>query len=158
MTQQLASPPPARLVPALGPLYDALSPLAWPFVRFMAGLFLMPHGAQKLFGMFGGGGIAGTAGFFAKIGLEPAMPLAVLAGLTEFFGGFLIAIGLLTRPAAAAAFILLAVAVFAFHMPNGFFITQGGYEHAMLWGFVMLAIVFRGGGAYSVDARVGKEL
>ncbi len=150
--------PPRLVIPALGGLYGALSPLAWPLIRFMAGLFLIPHGAQKLFGWFGGGGLEGTAGWFAKIGLEPAMPLAVLAGATEFFGGILIAIGLLTRPAAAAAFILLASAVFGYHMPNGFFVFNGGYEHAMLWGFLMLAIVFRGGGRLSVDARLGREL
>lgn len=154
----LASPRPARIVPALGPLYDRVSPLAWPLVRFAAGAFLMPHGAQKLFGAFGGGGIEGTAAGFAQIGLEPATPLAVLAGLTEFFGGLLVAIGLLTRPAAAAAFVLLAVAVFAVHWPNGFFITEGGFEHAALWALVMLAIVFRGGGAFSLDARIGREL
>ena len=150
---------PARLVvPALGGLYDALAPLAWPLVRFTAGLFLMPHGAQKLFGWFGGGGLEGTAGWFAEIGFEPAMPLAALVGATEFFGGLLVAIGLLTRPAAAAAFISLATAVFGYHMANGFFVFNGGYEYAMLWGFLMLAIVFRGGGRLSVDARLGREL
>lgn len=145
------------IIPALGGLWDSLSGLAYPLVRFMAGLFLVPHGAQKLFGWYGGGGLEGTAGFFAKIGLEPAMALATIAGATEFFGGLLIAFGLLTRPAAAAAFILMVVAVFGYHMPNGFFITKGGYEHAMLWGFVLLAILMRGGGNLSVDARIGRE-
>ena len=149
--------PPRRIIPALDGLYGALAPLAWPLVRFMAGLFLMPHGAQKLFGWFGGGGLEGTAGWFAKVGFEPAMPLAVVVGATEFFGGLLVAIGLLTRPAAAAAFILLAVAVFGVHMPNGFFNVKGGYEYPMLWGFLMLAIAFRGGGVLSVDARIGRE-
>ena len=149
--------PPRLVIPVLGGLYGALAPLAWPLVRFMAGLFLMPHGAQKLFGWFGGGGLEGTAGWFAKIGLQPAMALATIVGATEFFGGLLVAIGFLTRPAAAAAFILLAVAVFGVHMPNGFFITKGGYEYAMLWGFLMLAIVFRGGGGFSLDARLGRE-
>ena len=150
--------PPSLVIPALGGLYGVLSPLAWPLVRFMAGIFLVPHGAQKLFGWFGGGGLEGMAGWFAEIGLEPAMALATLVGATEFFGGLLIAIGLFTRPAAAAAFILLAVATFSVHMPNGFFNTNGGYEYAMLWGFLMLAIVFRGGGALSLDARLGREL
>jgi putative oxidoreductase len=111
-----------------------------------------------LFGWFGGGGLEGLAGWFAKVGFEPAMALAILVGATEFFGGLLIAIGLFTRPAAAAAFILLAVATFRVHMPNGFFSTNGGYEYAMLWGFLMLAIMFRGGGALSLDARLGREL
>ena len=82
---------------------------------------------------------------------------SVLVGATEFFGGLLIAVGFLTRPAAVAATILLAVAVFKVHMPNGFFNMNGGYEYAMLWGFITLAVAFRGGGALSVDRAIGRE-
>ena len=105
--------PQTRLViPALAPLYGALSRLSYPMIRFFAGLFLVPHGAQKLFGWFGGGGLQGTAEFFATgLGLEPGMFFAVLVGATEFFGGLMLAVGFLTRPAAVAATILLAVAV-----------------------------------------------
>jgi putative oxidoreductase len=146
------------IIPALAPLYRGLSNLSYPMIRFFAGLFLMPHGAQKLFGWFGGGGLDATAqGFATGLGLEPGMFFAVLVGATEFFGGFLIAIGFLTRPAAVAATILLAVAVFKVHMPNGFFNTNGGYEYALLWGFVTLAVAFRGGGALSVDRAIGRE-
>ncbi len=88
-------------VPAMAGLYDGLSGLAYPFIRFVTGLWAMPHGAGKLFGWFGLS-IEGTAGFFAKIGLEPALPLAYLVGMTEFFGGLALVIGLWTRPAAAS--------------------------------------------------------
>ncbi len=144
------------IIPALGPLYGSLSGLSYPMVRFFTGLFLMPHGAQKLFGWFGGN-IDGTAGFFAKIGLEPALPLAYLVGATEFFGGLFLAIGFLTRPAAAAIAVLMAVAVFKVHLANGFFWNSGGYEYPLFWGLIALALAFRGAGALSLDKAIGRE-
>lgn len=148
---------PRLIIPALGPLYAIIRPLAWPLLRIAAGAMLMPHGAQKLFGAFGGGGLAGTAGFFQKMGLEPAMPLAILAGSAEFFGGLLVAIGLLTRPAALACVAVMAVAVFHVHWAKGFFVTEGGFEFAALWGFMLLAIAFKGGGRWSVDRALSRE-
>ena len=146
------------IIPALAPLYSPLSRLSYPMIRFFTGLFLVPHGAQKLFGWFGGGGLQGTAdGFSTNLGLEPGMFFAVLVGATEFFGGLLLAVGFLTRPAAVAATILLAVAAFMVHLPNGFFVMNGGYEYALLWGFITLAIAFRGGGGLSVDRAIGRE-
>ena len=144
-------------VPALGGFYDAVSGLGYPLIRFFTGLILMPHGAGKLFGWFGGRGIEGTAAGFAKMGLEPALPLATLVGVTEFFGGLLVAIGLLTRPAALGVAVLMAVAVFQVHLKNGFFWFNGGYEYPLLWGMIAIAIVFRGGGALSVDRKIGRE-
>ena len=144
-------------IPALQPLYGGLSALSYPLIRFSAGLFLMPHGAQKLFGWFGGN-IEGTAGFFSQIGLEPALALAYLVGAAEFFGGLFLAIGYLTRPAAAAIAILMAVAAFKVHLDNGFFWTNGGYEYPLLWGLIALAIFFRGGGELSLDRKIGREL
>ncbi|HJO97299.1 MAG TPA: DoxX family protein [Rhodospirillales bacterium] len=149
--------PPERLyIPALAGLYDRLSGLAYPLVRVVAGLWLMPHGAQKLFGWFGGNP-EGAAGFFAKIGLEPALPLVYATGMVEFFGGLLLVVGLLTRPVAVAVFVVLFVATFKVHLANGFFVTGGGYEYAMMWMFLALAIAFRGGGPLSLDARLRKE-
>jgi putative oxidoreductase len=142
--------------PALAGLYDKLACLAYPIVRIASGLFLMPHGAQKLFG-YAGGDIKATAGFFAKQGLEPALPLAYLVGTAEFFGGLCIAIGFLTRPAAAAAAILLGVAALKVHWSAGFFAAKGGYEFALLWCLMAVAIFCRGGGPFSVDRRIGKE-
>ena len=145
-----------RIIPALNGFYDALSPLTYPVIRIFAGLFLMPHGAQKLFGWFGGD-INATAGFFSQIGLEPALPLAYLVGSVEFFGGAAVAIGFLTRPAAVAATILLLVTVFQVHLGSGFFWGNSGYEYPLLWAILMIAIFFRGGGAMSVDKAIGRE-
>jgi putative oxidoreductase len=147
-----------RLIPALSPLYDGLGPYADLLTRVVVGLFLMPHGAQKLFGMFGGYGIAGTGQYFGtKLGMEPGWLFALLAGLVEFFGGLLLVLGLLTRPAAAACFVLLMVAVLKVHLPNGFFATAGGYEYPLLWALVVLSFVVRGGGPLSLDAKLGRE-
>ena len=144
------------LIPAVAPLTRLLSPLAEPMVRVAAGLFLMPHGAQKLFGAFGGYGVEATGQFFAaKLGLPPA--LALVAGLIEFFGGLFLALGFLTRPAAALVVGLMGVAVVSVHWGNGFFWTDGGYEYPLLWGIVALSYVLRGGGRYSVDALIGRE-
>src|SRR5512132_1103342 len=98
------------LVPALASVTKALSPYAEPLVRIATGLLLVPHGTQKLFGWFGGYGIAGTEQFFAtKLGLPPWV--AVLAGLVEFGGGLLLALGLVTRVAAALVVGLMTVAI-----------------------------------------------
>jgi putative oxidoreductase len=147
---------PALRIPALQSLYDRFAWLSWPLVRFVAGAFLMPHGAQKLFGLFGGE-ISGTAGLFAKIGLEPALPLAYLVGCTEFFGGLLIAIGFLTRPAALATAFLLGIAVVKVHLSNGFFWTKLGFEYPLFWMVVQIAILMRGAGPLSVDRAIGRE-
>ncbi len=144
-------------VPALGGFYGAVSGLGYPLIRCFTGLILMPHGAQKLFGWFGGRGIEGTAAGLAKMGLEPALPLAYVLGSTEFFGGLLVAIGLLTRPAAIGIVTIMAVAISEVHLKNGFFWGSGGFEYPLLWGIVALAIVFCGGGALSVDRKIGRE-
>ncbi|HTH16775.1 MAG TPA: DoxX family protein [Magnetospirillum sp.] len=145
------------VLPALSPLTEALSPLAEPLVRVAAGLALVPHGAQKLFGWFGGYGLDATGQFFAtKLGLPAG--LATLAGLIEFFGGLALAAGLLTRPVAALVAGLMAVAVFQVHLGAGFFWTSGGYEYPLLWGIVALSYAVRGGGRFSLDALIGREV
>ncbi len=146
------------IVPALGPLYARLSGLSYPMIRFFTGLILVPHGAQKLFGWFGGRGLEATGqSFSANLGLEPGIVFALLVGVTEFFGGLFLAVGLLTRPSAVAIAVVMAVAVFAVHLPNGFFWGAGGYEYPLLWGLVALALALRGGGELSVDRAIGRE-
>ena len=154
----LVSPSPAKpLIPSVGALEQALSPFAEPLVRVAAGLMLMPHGAQKLFGWFGGYGVDATGQFFAaKLGLPASF--ALLAGLIEVFGGLALAAGFLTRVAAALVFGLMAVAVIFVHLPIGYFWMTGGLEYPLMWGLIALAFVFRGGGAYSVDALIGREI
>jgi len=149
---------PRLIVPGIAGLYAAGSCLAWPLIRVVCGLFLMPHGAQKLFGWFGGYGLAATGEFFAtKLGLQPGFLVALLSGLVEFGGGALLVLGLLTRPAALGVVILMAVVVFTVHLPNGYFWTDGGYEYPLMWGLVALAIFFRGGGKLSLDRLIGHE-
>ncbi len=143
-------------IPALAPLYEKVQGYAYPLIRIITGLCLVPHGAQKLFEWFGGNR-AMTAGFFSKLGMEPALPLVYLVGAVEFFGGILITIGLLTRPAAVAIFVIMMVAVFKVHLGNGFFWTKAGYEYPLLWGVVALGLVFGGSGKLSVDEKLGKE-
>ena len=154
MTTQVASQ--KLIVPAMAGLYDFGQTIGYPLMRFVVGLWLVPHGCQKLFGLFGGN-IHGTAAFFSKVGIEPALFFSYVVGCIEFFGGILIAIGLLTRPAAAAAAIMLAVAVLAVHLPNGFFWTSGGFEYPLMWMFLMIAIFLRGGGNLSVDSKLAKQ-
>jgi putative oxidoreductase len=154
----LVSPSTAKpLIPSVGALEQALSPFAEPLVRVAAGLMLMPHGAQKLFGWFGGYGVDATGQFFAaKLGLPASF--ALLAGLIEVFGGLALAAGFLTRVAAALVFGLMAVAVIFVHLPIGYFWMTGGLEYPLMWGLVALAFVFRGGGRYSLDALIGREI
>ena len=148
---------PRRLVPALSPLYDGLAAYAYPLIRIATGLWLMPHGAQKLFGAFGGNPAA-TAQLFGKVGLPDSIALVTWVGCVEFFGGLLLVLGLLTRVAAVMVFVLMMVAVFTVHLPNGFFWTKAGYEYPLLWGVLALAIAIRGGGQCSLDRRIGAEL
>ena len=156
-TSDLPAPglPPSRL-PMLEPVYAQLQPLAYPLVRIATGAFLMPHGAQKLFG-FAGGNIAETAAGFARMGLQPSLPLAYLVGATEFFGGLCIVLGVFTRPAALAAAVLLGVAAVLVHLPLGWFWAGRGIEYPLLWMLLCIAVVMRGSGPLSIDAARGRD-
>jgi putative oxidoreductase len=145
------------LVPAFASIQNAFKPAAEVAVRAATGLFLVPHGAQKLFGLFGGYGPEATGQFFAaKLGLPTSF--AVLAGAIEFFGGIALALGFFTRPIAALVVGLMAVAVVAVHIPNGYFWTDGGFEYPLMWGILALSYVVKGGGKYSLDAKIGREI
>lgn len=134
---------------------ERLEPLAYPLVRIAAGLMLVPHGAQKLFGWFGGYGLTGTAGYFGgTLGLEPGILFALTAGIIEFFGGFALALGLFTRPVALVVSAFLAATIIIVHLPNGFFWGAGGFEYPLLWSLVALAAFFHGGGQWSLDAAL----
>src|SRR5206468_1269540 len=144
------------LIPALQPLYAWLVEPAYALLRLVAGGFLVPHGMWKLFGITGDQGQ--MVQFFAGIGLQPAFPLVIAVGLVEFIGGILIVLGLLTRPAALAAAITTGTAALYFHLPNGFYVDNGGTEFASLWAIVLLFIAIRGGGTISLDRLGGREL
>jgi putative oxidoreductase len=135
------------LIPALAPLYQCLDELAWPLIRITWGTLLVLAGWHKLTGPLFERDLA----LFHSMGMEPALPLMWFITLLEFVGGFLLAIGLLTRPIAAAVFIEMMVIVFA--VPHQRFDTL-----ALLWGLMALAMAFRGGGPYSLDRLIGKEI
>lgn len=148
---------PQPLIPALARLYRPLEVLAWPMVRVVTGANLMPHGAQKLFGLWGGDMDKTIAGFSA-MGLEPAHVLAWYIGCLEFFGGLLLVVGLLTRPVAVLVAGFMATAAFHVHWDNGFFWTKGGLEYPLMWMVLALALALRGAGPLSVDSRLGREM
>ena len=151
-SQQTHAPRP--MVPALRALYEPLAPYAYAFMRFCVGATIVPHGYTKLFQ----GGVGSAAGMIAKLGLEPAVGWAYFVGVVEFVGGILLAIGLLTRLAAAALVVEFAVIVFAVKSAAGFFAFKGGFELELLLGLLCLAILFKGGGELSVDRAIGREL
>lgn len=144
------------IIPALRPVYAALAEPAYALLRLTAGAFLVPHGMWKLFGITGDQGQ--MVQFFAGIGLQPAMPLVIAVGLVELIGGMLTGLGLLTRPAAFAAAVTTGTAALYFHLPNGFYVDNGGTEFASLWTIVLLFIVVRGSGAISLDRLFGREI
>lgn len=120
-------------------------------LRLVVGLGFAAHGAQKLFGAFGGHGIDGTAGFFEQLGLRPGRLHARAAGTAEFAGGLLIALGLLTPFAAAALIAVMTAAVLKVHLPNGFFNTAKGFEYNLVLVAVLFALAGIGAGDWSLD-------
>jgi putative oxidoreductase len=124
-------------------------------LRVVLGVIFAAHGAQKLFGAFGGPGLKGTAGFHEQLGIKPPFAMAVLAGLAEFVGGILVAVGFLTPLAAVALIVTMAVAVFTVHIKNGFFSMNGGYEFNLALAAMALTLLLTGAGAYSLDAAAG---
>jgi putative oxidoreductase len=124
-------------------------------LRSAVGLTMFAHGAQKLFGWFGGYGLDATGAFFEQIGFVPGRRAARAAGVTEAAGGLLFAAGFLTPVAAAALVAVMIVAVAAVHGKNGFFATSQGFEYNLVLGAAALAIAFTGPGAFSIDALAG---
>ena len=127
-------------------------------LRVPVGLILAAHGAQKLFGWFGGYGLEATGHWMASIGLVPGLLMAFLAGAAEFFGGLALALGLLTRPAALVNAVAMAVATFVVHLENGLFMSNNGYEYALVLLAASLALMIAGGGKLSVDRVISKRM
>ncbi len=146
---------PERLVfPGLAGVYQAGARLAYAFIRFATGAVLVPHGIQKLLAM-----TPGTyANTIAQHGLPFPFVLAWLMMLTESFGAAFLALGLFTRLAAAAIWIEMAVIITQFQWQFGYFWTNRGIEYALLWLLLCTAILFRGGGRYSLDRYLKREL
>ena len=123
-------------------------------LRVLVGIIFAAHGSQKLFGWFGGGGLAGTAQWMESIGLAPGTLMALLSGGTEFFGGLALIIGLLARPAALGLTFTLLVAIFTVHISNGLFMANNGYEFALALLGGALAVLLEGAGKLSVDRAI----
>src|ERR1041384_879920 len=143
-------------IPALGPIYEKLAPFALTILRIGIGLILIPHGAQKFFGWFGGMGFEKFVALFNQLGYRPGAFWLTLVALTEFVGGILLVLGLFTRAAALAVVIFMIVAVH-FTSAKGFFWTQQGLEYSLLILIVALVFLIRGGGDYSLDQKLGRE-
>jgi putative oxidoreductase len=143
---------PRLLIPALEVVYRTLAPFTEPLIRIVAGLSLAAHGYPKLFG-----DTAAVADFFAEEGFEPGMFWAIAVGLTEFVGGLCLALGLLTRLAAVPILIFLGTAV-TYHRQFGFYWDIKGFEYPLFWAIVVLHFLVRGGGPWSIDARLGREI
>lgn len=115
------------------------------------------HGAQKLFGSFGGGGIEGTAAFFDSVGFKPGKTNAILAGVSEVGGGALLAAGLAT-PSAAGAITGTMVTAGTMHGSNGFFAQQGGFEYPAVLALAASSLALIGPGTLSLDHALGHAL
>ncbi|USB33777.1 DoxX family protein [Paenibacillus sp. YPG26] len=121
-------------------------------IRLVIGLLFIGHGAQKLFGMFGGYGPKGTGGWMESVGIKPGVAMAVIAGLMELVGGALLALGLLTPVAAVLIAFTMVGAIVKVHGPNGLWATANGYEYPLVVLVVAVGVALTGAGAYSLDA------
>ena len=120
-------------------------------LRLVVGLLFAGHGAQKLFGWFGGHGLGGTEGLFETLGLKPARLHAKAAGLAEFVGGLLLVVGLFTPVAAAALIAVMVAAVMTVHLPKGLWAAGGGYEYNLVLATAAFALAGTGAGNLSLD-------
>jgi putative oxidoreductase len=145
-------------IPALGNLCASLDRYTLPMLRIVLGLILIPHGCQKLFGWFGGAGFARFTQIFEGIGYKPGAFWVTVVALTEIVGGLMLVFGLFTRFAALAVTIFMINAVWFTQSSKGFFWTAGGSEYSILLLAVALVYLVKGGGAYSIDGTMSKEL
>ncbi|WHX50809.1 DoxX family protein [Paenibacillus woosongensis] len=121
-------------------------------IRLVVGILFIGHGAQKLFGMFGGYGPKGTGGWMESIGIKPGVLMAVLAGLMEFVGGLLFTLGFLMPLAAALIALAMLGAIVKVHFKNGLWATANGYEYPLVLLVVAIAVALTGAGDISLDA------
>jgi len=126
-------------------------------LRGVLGFVFIAHGAQKLFGWFGGGGIDGTTAFFTSLDIPAPRFFAVVAGLTEFFGGLLLIFGLLTAVTGLALLVDMVLAIVTFNADNGFFVESpgGGWELNFVLIGMLGALVLIGAGGWSIDRVLG---
>ena len=126
-------------------------------LRAVLGLTLVAHGAQKLFGSFGGPGLKGAAVVMEQLGFKPGRRNALAAGLLEFGAGLLLVVGAATPAAAAVSFSIMIVAGVSAHFKGGFFLQNHGYEYTLVLGLAALSLAFTGPGQLSVDSLLGVD-
>jgi putative oxidoreductase len=141
------------IYPGLAGFYESMLPLAATLVRVVVGIMFVMH----VWGKFNAGPAA-IATNFGKAGLPMPELFAYAAMFLESVGGVCLIVGLFTRFFAAALAVEMGIALLVVHLPKGYAAGGGGYEYVLLIGVVLLAIAMRGGGPYSVDAKIGKEL
>jgi putative oxidoreductase len=144
---------PRLVLPFLHGLYGQVVPLAWPLVRVALGWNLAVHGWGKVLA-----GPAKVAPGFIEIGFQHPEPLILLLTVVEFIGGICVAFGLFTRLFAAAIAIEMAYITFDLYWGNGFSWLRRGYEYTLMMGLISFAIALRGGGPYSIDRLLPREL
>lgn len=126
-------------------------------LRLVVGLAMAAHGSQKLFGWFGGHGLAGTGGFFEMLGFKPGRLFALAAGTTEIVSGLLVASGFLGPIGPALMVSVMIVAAVTVHWKNGYFATSNGIELPAMFTVAAAALAFTGYGVYSIDALTGLD-
>jgi len=124
-------------------------------LRVIVGLLMAGHGAQKLFGSFGGHGIDGTAGFMESLGMRPGRRHATAAGTAELAGGVLLVLGLVTPLGAAMIIAVMVVAITTVHAKNGPWVTDGGFEYNLVIIATCFALAGAGPGEISLDDALG---
>ena len=127
-------------------------------LRLPVGIIFAAHGAQKLFGWFGGYGLSGTGQWMESIGIAPGLLMAGLAGGAEFFGGLALLLGVLVRPAAALLAFTMLVAILGVHIGNGLFMSNNGYEFGLALLAASISLLVSGAGRWSIDARLAERV
>ena len=139
------------------PLDAAAVSIGLLLLRLVVGLAMAGHGTQKLFGWFGGHGLAGTGGFFEMLGFRPGRMFALAAGVTEVLSGILLAAGFLGPVGPALMLSVMIVAALTVHWKNGFFSTSNGIELPVMFSVAAIALAFTGYGRFSIDALTGLD-
>jgi putative oxidoreductase len=144
---------PKLFLPVLQPFYDAVIPLSWLVIRVAVGWNLLMHGYPKLMN----GLTEGAVKAFADLGFNPPAFWFWASASIETLSGIALILGLFTRVFAAAAAIEMLI-ITVTYWGNGFGWMRRGYEYVLLWGLMCFAIALRGGGPYSLDRKLGREL
>jgi putative oxidoreductase len=147
-TESAGAATPRLFIPPLRTFYEWSVPFSYALIRVVAGLMILPHGIPKLMR-----GMDPVIGFFDHRGLQPAWLVAGLILFNETLGGLFVAVGFLTRLCAASIAVEMAVITWGF-VPEGY----GRLEYTLMWGLIMFAIALGGGGAYSIDRKLGWEI